>query len=183
LTPGSKLYLQHTLALSVGAAICSLASVGVSVTSAGQHGDDVHRFALSVLPRWSQHLVLPVILSIPLITAPVPARAAAATEADMNFYGRLASLNVCIARREGVEFKKAVSIAAEMIAQVLKGKHGSMIQSLGSKVMTLKQLRNGSVNSAVIGAVQMCPKEVPSDVVASVKKLLQRTPPGGRTAP
>lgn len=101
----------------------------------------------------------------------------------MNFYGRLASLNVCIARREGVEFKKAVSIAAETIAQVLKGKHGSTIQSLGSKVLTLKQLRNGSTNSTVIGAVQMCPKEVPAEVVANVKKLLQRKPPGGKPAP
>jgi hypothetical protein len=82
-----------------------------------------------------------------------------------------------------VEFKKAVSIAAETIAQVLKGKHGSMIQSLGAKALTLKQLRNGSTKSAVIGAVQLCPKEVPDDVVANVKKLLQRNPPGGKSAP
>jgi hypothetical protein len=154
-----------------------------SVPTARQHGGDVHRFAVNALPRWCRHLLLPVLLSFPLITAPAPVRAAAATEADMIFYSRLAALNVCIARAEGVEFKKAVSIAAEMIAQVLKGKHSSMIQTLGSKVLTLKQLRSGSANSAVIGAVQMCPKAVPADVVAQVKKLQQQKAPGGKQAP
>ena len=96
----------------------------------------------------------------------------------MTFYSKLAALNVCIARAAGVEFKKAVPIAAETIAQVLKGKHGSMVQSLGSKALTLQQLRSGSAESAVVGAVQMCPKQVPADVVANVKKLLQKKPPG-----
>lgn len=140
-----------------------------------------------VLTRRSWRLLLPLLLRLPLLTAQAPARAAttgaAATEADMNFYAKLAALNVCIARAAGVEFKKAVPIAAETIAQVLKGKHGSMIKALGSKVLTLQQLRSGSAESAVIGAVQMCPKQVPAEVVANVKKLLQKKPPGAPGAP
>jgi hypothetical protein len=101
----------------------------------------------------------------------------------MRFYGSLSALNVCIARVEGVAFEKAVPIASETIAQVLKGKHGSMIQSLGSKVLTLKELRSGSAQSAVIGAVEKCPKLMPADVVANVKKLLKSKPPGGLPAP
>jgi hypothetical protein len=135
------------------------------------------------LPRWYRHLLLLPLLGLGLLTAEAPAWAAPATEADMRFYGSLSALNVCIARVEGVEFDKAVPIAAETIAQVLKGKHGSMIQSLGSKVLTLKQLRRGSAESAVIGAVQKCPKLLPADVVANVKKLLQSKPPGGIPAP
>lgn len=142
---------------------------------------------MPVLTRRCRPLLLAVLLSLPLLTAPAPARAAAtgtaATEAEMNFYGKLSALNVCIARAAGVEFKKAVPIAAETIAQVLKGKHGSMVQALGSKVLTLQQLRNGSTQSAVIGAVQMCPKEVPAEVVANVKKLLQKKPSGATGAP
>lgn len=137
---------------------------------------------MHVLIRRCRTLLLPVLLSLPLLTAPAPARevttGAAATEADMNFYAKLAALNVCISRAAGVEFKKAVPIAAETIAQVLKGKHGSMIKALGSKVLTLQQLRSGSAESAVVGAVQMCPKQVPADVVVNVKKLMQKKAPG-----
>jgi len=135
------------------------------------------------LSRSCRPLLLPVLLSLPLLTVVGPAGAAPASKEDMNFYGRFAALNICVARAAGVPFDKAVPVAAETVAQVLKAKHGSKIKSLGSKALTIKELRSGSATSAVIGAVEKCPKLIPADVVANVKKLLQSKPPGGIPAP
>lgn len=119
-------------------------------------------------------LLLPLLL--PLLLAAAPAQAAPASEAEMNLYTRIAAVNVCIARAAGVEFDKAVGIAGETIAQVIQGQHGGAIQQVGAKPLSLDELRQGSINSAVIGAVEVCPKQVPADVVKRVEEALKADP-------
>lgn len=119
-------------------------------------------------------LLLPLLL--PLLLAAAPAQAAPASEAEMNLYTRIAAVNVCIARAAGVEFDKAVGIAGETIAQVIQGQHGGAIQQVGAKPLSLDELRQGSINSAVIGAVEVCPKQVPTDVVKRVEEALKADP-------
>ena len=80
----------------------------------------------------------------------------------------------CIARGAGVEFDKAASIAGETIAQLIKGQHDGQIKQVGTKALTIEELRRGSVNSAVIGAVELCPKEVPPDLVKKVNDALKQ---------
>lgn len=96
-----------------------------------------------------------------------------ASEAQMNLYTRIAAVNTCLARAAGVDFDKAVGIAGETIAQVIQGQHGSRIKQVGPKPLSLEYLRQGSINSAVIGAVEVCPTQVPADVVNRVRKLLK----------
>ena len=98
----------------------------------------------------------------------------------MSLYTRIAALNVCIARAAGIEFDKAVAVAGETIAQVIQGQHGGQIAQVAAKALTLEELRKGSINSAVLGAVEVCPKEVPAEVKKKVDDVLKG---GGSPAP
>ena len=117
-----------------------------------------------------------LLLPLALLLAPTAAGAAPATEADMSLYTRLAALNVCIARAAGVEFDKAVAIAGETIAQVIQGQHQGRISQVSDKPLPVDELRKGSINSAVLGAVELCPKEVPDDVRKKVDEVLKNNP-------
>ena len=128
-------------------------------------------------------LAAPLVL-LPLLVQPAVAQAAPASEADMGLYTRIGAINVCIARSAGIEFDKAVAIAGETIAQVIQGQHGGVIQQVGTKPLTIEELRKGSINSAVLGAVQICPKEVPADVTKKVNDLIKaKGAAGGAKAP
>ncbi len=127
-------------------------------------------------------LAAPLVL-LPLLVQPAVAQAAPATEADMGLYTRIGAINVCIARTAGIEFDKAVAIAGETIAQVIQGQHGGVIQQVGTKPLTIDELRKGSINSAVLGAVQICPKEVPADVTKKVNDLIKARGAAGAKAP
>ncbi|MEB3361644.1 MAG: cAMP phosphodiesterase [Synechococcaceae cyanobacterium] len=116
---------------------------------------------------------------MPMLLSPLAAQAAPATAQEMNLYTRIASVNVCIARSAGVEFDKAVGIAGETIAQLILGLHKGEIQQVGTKALSIDDLRKGSINSAVIGASEICPKEVPAEVMAKVKAALQQA--GGKS--
>ncbi|MCT0224176.1 cAMP phosphodiesterase [Synechococcus sp. CS-1328] len=127
------------------------------------------------------------LLALPLVLAPAAALAAPATEAEMSLYTRIAAVNVCIARSAGVEFDKAVSIAGETIAQLIQGQHDGTIQQVGSKPLSIEELRRGSINSAVLGATEVCPKDVPPDVMKKVQEALKQSEaapaPKGTAAP
>jgi hypothetical protein len=147
-----------------------------------QHG--IHSepdLVISLLRRLSAGLVAPLLV-LPLLALPVLSPAAAladnapATEAEMNLYTRIAAVNVCIARGAGVDFEKAVGIAGETIAQLLQGQHGSLIAQVGPKPLSIDDLRKGSINSAVLGAAEICPKEVPADVMEKVQAALKASP-------
>ena len=120
------------------------------------------------------------LLALPLMLAPSAALAQAAspakpaTAADMGLYTRIAAVNACIARGAGVDFDKAVGIAGETIAQLILGVHGGLIQQVGAKPLTIDDLRKGSINSAVIGAFELCPKQVPPEVAKKVQEAIAK---------
>jgi len=120
---------------------------------------------------------------MPLVLCPAAALAAPASPAEMNLYTRIAAVNACISRSAGVDFDKAVGIAGETIAQVILGQHQGLIQQVGTKPLTLEELRKGSINSAVIGAYEICPKQVPPEVAKKVQDALSKkgAPPAPAT--
>lgn len=123
-------------------------------------------------------LLLAALLALPLVfVAPRAVLAAPATEAEMNLYTRIAAVNVCIARAAGVEFDKAVGIAGETIAQLIQGQHGGAIAQVSATPLRADELRKGSINSAVLGAAELCPKQVPADVMQRVQDALQQAGP------
>jgi hypothetical protein len=113
----------------------------------------------------------------------VAAVAAPASEADMSLYTRIGALNVCIARAAGIEFDKAVAVAGETIAQVIQGQHDGAIAQVGPKPLTIEELRKGAINSAVLGAVEVCPDEVPADVRKKVDEVLKNRSSAPATSP
>lgn len=129
-------------------------------------------------------LLLAALLAVPLVlVAPGAALAAPATEAEMALYTRIAAVNVCIARAAGVEFDKAVGIAGETIAQVIQGQHGGAITEVSATPLSADELRKGSINSAVLGAAELCPKQVPAEVMQRVQDALKQAGPAPGAKP
>lgn len=133
--------------------------------------------------RCRRTLLVAPLLALPLLLAPGAALADPATPAEMSLYTRIAAINTCISRAAGIDFDKSVGIAGETIAQVLLGQHKGLIQQVGAKPLTIEELRKGSINSAVIGAFEICPKQVPDDVAKKVQAALSKQgqpgkPPG-----
>lgn len=129
----------------------------------------------SLLRRSCALLVAPCVV-VPLLLSPHAAQAAPATPAEMGLYTRIGAVNVCISRAAGIDFDKSVGVAGETIAQVILGQHQGQIQQVGSKALTIEELRKGSVNSAVLGAAELCPKAVPADVMKKVQEALKQVP-------
>jgi hypothetical protein len=129
---------------------------------------------LSLLPRRSRPLLVAPLVVMPLLLAPVSAHAAPATQAEMGLYTRIAAVNVCISRAAGIDFDKSVGIAGETIAQLILGQHKGEIQQVGAKALTIEELRRGSINSAVLGAADICPKQVPADVMKKVQEAVKQ---------
>ena len=144
-----------------------------------QHAVSNFSFPVFLMPR----SFLAPLLVLPLLLVPAAALAAPATEAEMNLYTRIAAVNVCIARGAGVPFDKAVGIAGETIAQLIQGQHGGLIAQVGPKPLSIDDLRKGAINSAVLGASEICPKEVPADVMAKVQSALKSSPAPKAPAP
>lgn len=136
-----------------------------------------HPAPLAFLTRTTCALLLVlaalVLTPRPLQAAPTTAPAPA-TEEQMALYTRIAAVNVCIARDADVDFDTAAAVAGETIAQVIQGQHGSMITVVGSEPLSPDDLRKGSINSAVLGAVEICPQLVPAPVLKSVQAALQQ---------
>jgi len=120
--------------------------------------------------------LLASLLMLPLVLAPAAALAAPATEAEMNLYSSIAAVNVCLSRAAGVPFDKAVGIAGETIALLIQDRHKGLISQVGPKALTIEELLSGSARYAVLGAAQICPKEVPADVLAKVQEALKPSP-------
>jgi hypothetical protein len=126
-----------------------------------------------------------LLLPLALLLAPIAVIAAPATEAEMSLYTRIGALNVCIARAAGIDFDKAVAVSGETIAQVIQGQHQGAIAQVGPKPLSIDELRKGAINSAVLGAVEVCPNEVPADVRKKVDEVLKNrgAAPAAKPAP
>jgi hypothetical protein len=118
----------------------------------------------------------------PASTAPASGNPASgrapANDAEMGLYSRIAAVNVCIARTAGVDFDKAVGIAGETIAQLIHGEHGNAIAQLGGQPLSDAELRKGAINSAVLGAAEICPKQVPAEVMQRVQEAIKQANSG-----
>jgi hypothetical protein len=73
-----------------------------------------------------------------------------------------------------VDFDKAAAIAGETIAQLIQAEHGGVIAVVGRKALSAEELVQGSINSAVIGAVEICPQQVPAEVLRTVQAALRQ---------
>lgn len=122
-------------------------------------------------------------LLLPLVLVTPSALAAPATDAEMNLYTRILAINVCLSQAVGVDLQKAVGIAGETLTQLVLVQHQGAIAQVGPKPLSLEDLRRGSVNSALFGAVEMCPKQLPADLVKQVEAAMRAEPGAPAAAP
>ena len=96
-----------------------------------------------------------------------------ATEKALFLYKGMGASYLCIASKAGIEFPKAVGVAAATYVQVLEGKHGGLIKNLGNKSLDRKKLFSGAEFQIVQTAIEYCPDSVPKKVTKKVKKILK----------
>ena len=96
-----------------------------------------------------------------------------ATEKDLFLYKGMGASYLCIASKAGIEFPKAVGVASATYVQVIEGKHGGLIKSLGNKKLDREKLFSGAEFQIVTTALQYCPDSVPKKVRKKVKKILK----------
>ncbi|MEB3170222.1 MAG: cAMP phosphodiesterase [Synechococcaceae cyanobacterium] len=141
-------------------------------------------------PRARPAAPLPVLLAVVLAAGACPPAQALpdappppAGEAEITLYGGIAGLTVCVARSAGVGFEQAVAIAGETIAQLIQSQHGSVISLVSDQPLSPDDLRKGAINSALLGAVEACPEQVPdavrTAVQASLREARSAAPRGG----
>ena len=104
----------------------------------------------------------------------------AATEKDLYLYKGMGASYLCIASKAGIEFPKAVGVAAATYVQVIEGKHGGKIKELGNKKLEREQLFAGAEFQIVTTAIQYCADSVPEDVTKKVDKILKDNKKGSK---
>ena len=96
-----------------------------------------------------------------------------ADEEDLYLYKGMGASYLCIAKKAGVEFPKALGVATATYVQVLEGKHGGLIKELGDTKLERKQLFAGAEFQIVSTAMSYCPESIPKDVSKKVNNLLK----------
>ncbi len=139
-------------------------------------------FILRMLSRRLTRGILPTLLVAPLALVSTSEivhskgedKPQPASKEDIFLYRGLGSSYFCNARQAGIDFPKAVGVAAATYAQVLNGRHGGLVDSAGNKKLTNKQLFAGAELQIISGALQFCPKEVPGDVKKKFKAHMNK---------
>ncbi len=96
-----------------------------------------------------------------------------ASDQQIFLYRGIGASYVCNASAAGIEFPKAVGVAAATYAQLLNGRHGGRVAAAGKKQLTNKQLFAGAEFQIITGALQYCPKDVPTDIKEKVEKAIE----------
>ena len=152
-----------------------------------QHGCVNWSGFLASLRQFRSVMAAPLaMLSLALVAPAVLAQGAAkpqskpASDSDIFLYRGMGSSYVCNARTAGVEFPKAVGIAAATYVQLLNGRHGGLVASTGNKKLTNEQLFAGAEFQIITGALQFCPDKVPADVKTKVEEAIKKQQAGGQ---
>ena len=125
-------------------------------------------------------LSLPIVLCLGLLDISIfnkeiksDKRLEAANEQDLYLYKGMGASYLCIASKAGIEFPKALGVAATTYVQVIEGKHGGVIKELGDKKLERDKLFGGAEFQIITTAMQYCPDSVPKKVTKKVKEILK----------
>ena len=96
-----------------------------------------------------------------------------ADDKDLYLYKGMGASYLCIAKKAGVEFPKALGVATATYVQVLEGKHGGVIKELGDTKLEREKLFVGAEFQIVETALNYCPESIPEDVSKKVNEILK----------
>ena len=97
----------------------------------------------------------------------------AASEKDLFLYRQMGASYLCIASKAEVDFKKGLGIASATFANVIIGKHGGVIKSLGNEKLDEKKLYNAGTFQIVGSALNICPESIPKKIKNDYEKKLK----------
>ena len=98
----------------------------------------------------------------------------AATEKDIFLYRQMGASYLCIASKAEVDFKKGLGIASATFANVIIGKHGGAIKTLGNEKLDEKKLYNAGTFQIVGSALNICPESIPKSIKKDYEKKLKQ---------
>ena len=97
----------------------------------------------------------------------------AASETDLFLYRQMGASYLCIASKAGVDFNKGLGVASATFANVIIGKHGGIIEELGSEKLDEKKLYNAGTFQIVGSALSICPESIPNKIKNEYEKKLK----------
>jgi len=104
----------------------------------------------------------------------------AATEKDIFLYRQMGASYLCIASKAEVDFNKGLGIASATFANVIIGKHGGVIKSLGNEKLDQKKLYNAGTFQIVGSALNICPENIPGKIKKDYEKRLKELVKGNK---
>ena len=126
-------------------------------------------------------LSIPILLSLTLFDITIfktelkaDKKLMAATEKDLFLYRQMGASYLCISSKAEVPFTKGLGIASATFANVIIGKHGSIVKELGDEKIDDKRLYNAGMFQIVAGALDICPDDIPKDVKSDYDKQLKQ---------
>ena len=98
----------------------------------------------------------------------------AASEKDLFLYRQMGASYLCIASKADVDFNKGLGIASATFANVIIGKHGGAIKSLGNEKLDEKKIYNAGTFQIVGSALNICPESIPKNIKNDYEKRLEQ---------
>ena len=97
-----------------------------------------------------------------------------ASEKDLFLYRQMGASYLCIASKAEVDFSKGLGVASATFANVIIGKHGGIIKSLGNEKLDEKKLYNAGTFQIVGSALNICPESIPDKIKNDYEKRLKQ---------
>ena len=98
----------------------------------------------------------------------------AASEKDLFLYRQMGASYLCIASKAEVDFNKGLGVASATFANVIVGKHGGFIKSLGNEKLDEKKIYNAGTFQIVGSALNICPESIPEKIKKDYEKKLKQ---------
>ena len=92
---------------------------------------------------------------------------------DLILYRGMGATYFCLAAKQGVDFNTAIGVAALTYANVVEGKHGSLVKEVGDTKLDRKQLYTGARNQIIVSSMEVCPDAIPEDITKQLNDLIE----------
>ena len=99
-----------------------------------------------------------------------------ASQQDIYLYKQMGASFLCKSLNDKINFNynKAFAVSTYTFAEVIFSKHGNLIKEAGKEKLTTQRVLYIGEIEILNSAIQICPKQIPNDVVKSFKETLNK---------